>query len=142
MTFPSFPGRTAIVAPALAGCCLTMLAWPATAAPALYNCTFDSVFEKATGLQSQRKPLVKDYIYDPVAGGGVIVGNDLDVLVVKGADAISFVTKGNEGTVDSTTIYTKGQKDNKFPAVLSVHEIQGALVPRQWYGACTLSQRG
>ncbi len=124
------------------GLCMTLLAGSATAAPALYNCAFDSVFEKETGLQPQKKPLVKDYVYDPVAGGGVIIGNDLDVLVVKGADAISFVTKGNEGSVDSTTIHLAGQKDNKFPAVFSVHEIRGALRPKQWYGVCTLSQRG
>ena len=126
----------------LIGLCMTLLARSATAAPALYNCAFDSAFEKEAGLQAQKKPLVRDYIYDPVAGGGVIIGNDLDVLVVKGGEAISFVTKGNEGSVDSTTIYLKDQKDNKFPAVLSVHEICGALRPQQWYGVCTLSQRG
>jgi len=121
---------------------LSVLAGPAPAAPALYNCVFDSLFEKDAGLQPQKKPLVTDYIYDPVAGGGVILGNDLDVLVVKGPDAISFVTKGNDGTVDSTTIHWKGQKDNKFPAVFSAHRIGGELRPQQWYGWCTLSQRG
>ncbi len=121
---------------------LALMAKTALAAPALYNCAFDTAFERQAGLQTQKKPLVKDYVYDPVAGGGVIIGNDLDVLVAKGADAISFVTKGNDGTVDSTTIYWKGQKDNRMPAVLSVHHVNGDLRPEQWYGWCTLSQRG
>ncbi len=84
---------------------------------------------------------MKEYVYDPAAGGGLIEGNDLEVLVVKGADAISFVTKGKDGSVDSTTISKKGG-DNKLPAVFSSHHIGAVLEPKQWYGFCTLSQRG
>jgi hypothetical protein len=126
----------------LTSICLTLLAWPAWAAPALYNCVFEPGAEKGTSAPSQQKSLVMDYIYDPVAGGGVILGNDLDVLVVKGAEAISFVTKGNDGSVDSTTIHLKGRKDNRFPAVFSAHRIDGELHPTQAQGWCSLSQRG
>ncbi|GLI94751.1 hypothetical protein [Methylocystis echinoides] len=119
---------------------LTLLTCPAWAAPALYNCVFEAGPEKEA--QVRHKPHVVDYIYDPVAGGGVILGNDLEVLVVKGAEAISFVTKGPDGGVDSTTIHLNGQKDNRFPAVFSSHHIEGDLRPGQWRGWCTLSQRG
>lgn len=78
----------------------------------------------------------------PPRGGGVIEGSDLEVLVVKGADAISFVTKGKDGSVDSTTISMRDEVDNKLPAVFSSHHIGAVLEPKQWYGLCTLSQRG
>lgn len=124
------------------GAALALSAAPAAAAPALYNCEFDVLSDSKAGPQLQKKPLVREYIYDPAAGGGVVIGGDQEVLVVKGADAISFVTKGNDGAVDSTTISRKGEKDNRLPAVFSSHHIGDALEPKQWYGFCRLSQRG
>ncbi len=113
----------------------------ALAAPVIYTCEFKTASDRAVASRPEKRPLVKEYVYDPAAGGGFIEGNDLEVLVVKGADAISFVTKGKDGSVDSTTI-SKKSGDNKLPAVFSSHRISNVLEPKQWYGLCTLSQRG
>lgn len=126
--------------PALLG--LLLLAQPAAAAPALYHCDFDAVFERKTGLQARKKPIVKEYIYDPAAGAGVIVGSDLEVLAVKGPEALSFVAKSADGSVESTTISLTGATENRFPAVFSAHHMREGSAPQQWYGYCRLSQRG
>lgn len=121
---------------------LVLAGQSAPAAPALYNCEFKTVSDRKAAAQPNVKPLVKSYIFDPATGAGVIEGSDLEVLVVSGADAISFVTRAADGSVDSTTIWKKGAVDNKFPAVFSSHHIGPAFEPKQWYGSCVLSQRG
>lgn len=121
---------------------INVAAGPTLAAPAIYTCEFKTASDRAAASQPEKRPLVQEYVYDPAAGGGFIEGNDLEVLVVKGADAISFVTKSKDGSVDSTTISKKGGPDNKLPAVFSSHHIGALLEPKQWYGLCTLSQRG
>lgn len=115
---------------------------PATAAPALYHCEFNALWEKGAGPKIQKTNIVEEYVYDPAAASGLVIGSDRDVLVVQGPRAISFVTKGSDGSVDSTTISKKGVVDNKLPAVFSSHHIGEGLEPKQSYGFCTLSQRG
>lgn len=48
---------------------LASIAQTAAAAPALYHCEFKTVSDRTAASQPEKKPLVKDYVYDPAAGG-------------------------------------------------------------------------
>ena len=126
--------------------CVLMFHWigcvAVHGAPINYRCDFNVASDRKEHAQTSPRPLAVEYVYDPAKGGGVIVGEDSDLLVVSGREAISFVARHTDGSVVSTTILNKPDPGNRFAAVLSAHKIESALKPEQWLGSCTVLQRG